>query len=164
MTQSLLIAVSLLLQRALGAPGGPQWAGLVLIPVVWIAGPALLTSGRRWVWIAMVIGLGWDLLMEPVIGPGGIAWSAAALACLRLAGIVADRSAKAWFAFGGFAAAVVLTVHRVSLVPLRMAPGWRWIDVAASILATAAWCGLVGWVLSLDLPSRWRSWRARKLR
>lgn len=164
MTQALLILVTLLLQRALGSPGGPQWSGLVLLPVVWIVGPALHAVGRRWIWIGLVIGLGWDLLLEPIIGPGGIAWSAAALATTWLAGIVADRSPKAWFAFGLVATAVVLIVHRLALLPLGMDPGWRWVDLGLSIIATAAWCGLVGWVLSLDLVTRWRGWRARKLR
>lgn len=164
MKQALLIALTLLAQRALGAPGGPQWAGLVLLPAVWIAGPALHAVGRRWIWIAVLIGLSWDLLMEPLIGPGGIAWSAAAVVVTRLAGIVADRTPKAWFAFGGLAAAVVLAVHRLVLLPFGMHAGWRPLDLGLSVVATAAWCGLVGWVLAMDLPSRWRSWRARKLR
>jgi hypothetical protein len=28
---------------------------------------------------------------------------------------------------------------------------------------TALWCGLVGTVLALDLPARWRAYRVRKL-
>jgi hypothetical protein len=163
-TAALLIGVTLLLQRALGVPGGPTWAGLVLLPAVWIAGPALRSAGRRWVWVAMVMGLGWDLLMEPIVGPGGIAWSAAALAVIRLAGIVADRSSKAWFAFGGLAAAVMLAVQRLTLLPLGVDVGWRLTDLGLSAVATAVWCGVVGWIISLDVPSRWRAWRARKLR
>ena len=164
MKLALLIAFTLLLQRAMGAPGGPQWSGLVLLPMVWIVGPSLNAVGRRWIWVGMVIGLGWDLVMEPIVGPGGIAWSAAALAVAGLAGIVADRSPKAWFVFAGVATAVMLTVHRLALMPLGIAAGWRWTDLGLSVVATAAWCGFVGWVLTLDLVSRWRAWRARKLR
>ena len=164
MTHALLMAITLLLQRALGAPGGPQWAGLVLLPVAWIVGAALTTGGRRWVWIALVIGLGWDVLLEPVVGPGGIAWSAAALSVLRLAAIVADRSSKSWFAFGAVGAGVVLVIQRLALFPLGMNPGWNWTDLGLCMVGTAVWCWSVGFILQLDLPARWQAWRARKLR
>ena len=164
MTTAVLVAVTLLLQRALGAPGGPHHSGLLLLPMVWIVGPALLAGGRRWVWIGLLMGLGWDLLLEPIVGPGGIAWSAAALLVLWLQTIVADRSPKAWLAFGAIATAVVLEVYRLALLPLGVSRPLRWIDLAISVAATALWCGLVGWLLALDLPRRWRVWRARKLR
>ena len=77
--------------------------------------------------------------------PGAIAWSAAALATIRLAGIVADRSPKAWFAFGGLAAAVMLIVQRLALLPIGVAAGWRLTDLGLSAVATGAWCGAVGW-------------------
>lgn len=164
MTTALLIAVTLLLQRVLGAPGGPQHSGLLLLPMVWTVGAALMGGGRHWVWIALLVGLGWDLLLEPIVGPGAIAWSAAALLLLWLQGIVADRSPKAWLAFGAVATAVVLQVYRLALLPLGIARPVRWIDLLLSVAATALWCGLVGWLLALDLPKRWRVWRARKLR
>ncbi len=164
MTIPLLIAATLLLQRLLGAPGGPPWSGLLLVPVVWVVGPALLGWGRRWVWICLAIGLGWDLLLEPVIGPGAIAWSASALVLLWLASIVADRSPKAWMAFGAVATAIVIIVHRLALLPLGVIRPVRWIDLAVSVAATALWCFLVGWIRSLDLPKRWRARRARTLR
>ncbi len=164
MTTPLLIAVTLLLQRLLGAPGGPQWSGLLLLPMVWVVGPALLGGGRRWVWMALAIGIGWDLLLEPIIGPGAIAWSAAALFLLWLAAIVADRSPKAWLAFGAVATAIVILVHRLALLPLGVARPVGWIDLTVSVAATALWCGLVGWLRSLDLPKRWRARRARTLR
>ena len=164
MTVPLLVAMTLLLQRLLGAPGGPQWSGLLLVPVVWVVGPALLGGGRRWVWFGLAIGLGWDLLLEPVIGPGAIAWSASALLLLWLATIVADRSPKAWLAFGAVAAAVIILVHRLTLLPLGVSRPVRWIDLALAVAVTALWCGLVGWLRALDLPKRWRARRARTLR
>ena len=164
MKNALLIVLTLLIQRALGAPPGPDWGGLVLLPMAWLAGSAVLDAGRRWIWIALVIGLGWDLLMEPIIGPGGIAWSAAALVVIWLAGVVADRSFKAWFAFGAVGTLVVMLVQRLALLPLGVAQGWRWVDLGLTVLATAIWCGAVGWIGSLDLATRWRASRARKLR
>jgi hypothetical protein len=160
----LLIAVTLLLQRGLGVPGGPEFLSLLVLPMVWVVGPALLDNSRRWVWIALVMGLTWDVLLEPIVGPGGIAWSAAALVVVRLATFVADRSSKAWFAFGAVGTAVVLLVHRLVLMLLGGHEPWRWIDLASSVGVTALWCGLVGWILALDLPTRWRAYRARKLR
>ena len=164
MKNALLIVLTLLIQRALGAPGGPEWSGLVLLPMVWIAGSAVLDAGRRWIWIALVIGISWDLLLEPIIGPGGIAWSASALVVTGLASVVADRSFKAWFAFGAVGTLVVVVVQRLVLLPLGIDAGWRWIDLGLTVLATAAWCGAVGWIGSLDLVTRWRAYRARKLR
>jgi hypothetical protein len=163
-TVALLIVITLLLQRAVGAPGGPHWSGLLLLPMVWIVGPVLIQGGRRWVWIALTIGLGWDLLLEPIIGPGAIAWSAAALVVLWLAGFVADRTPKAWVALAAVATVVVVEVHRVTLLPLGVSRPVGWIDLLLSAVVTALWCGLVGWLLALDLPKRWHAWRARKLR
>jgi hypothetical protein len=163
-TAPLLIAATLLLQRLLGAPGGPYWSGLLLLPAIWVVGPMLLGGGRRWVWIAVAIGLGWDVLLEPIIGPGAIAWSAAAVSLLWLASIVADRSPKAWLGFGAVAAAIVILVHRLALLPLGLPRPVRWIDLALSVAVTALWCGLVGWIRSLNLPKRWRARRARTLR
>jgi hypothetical protein len=160
----LLVAGVLTLQRALGWPGGPSWSVLVLLPMVFLVGPALIHHDRRWVHLAIILGLAWDLVMEPVIGPGGIAWSASALVISRLAGIVADRSAKAWFAFGAVGAATVILVRRLALLPLGITEPWRWTDLVLSFGLTALWCGAVGWVRALDLPARWRVYRARKLR
>ncbi len=33
-----------------------------------------------------------------------------------------------------------------------------------SIVLTSLWCGLVGWIIALDLPTRWITHRARRLR
>ena len=159
-----LVAVTLAVQRALGWPGEPQWASLLLLPMVFLVGPAMLYHDRRWVHLAIALGLAWDIVLESVIGPGGIAWSAGALVIARLAGIVADRSAKAWFTFGAVGAAIVTLARRLALLLLGVSEAWRWTDLALCVGLTAAWCALVGWTLGLDLPTRWRRYRARKLR
>jgi len=164
MKLALLAAATLIVQRALGWPGMPYWAGLVTLPMVLLVAAALLQHGSRWTLLAIPLGLGWDLLLEPIVGPGGIAWSAAALALSGLAGFVADRSPKAWFAFGAAGTAVMLLMRAAALVPLGLRSQMQWSPFLINLLTTAALCGLVGWLRVLDLPSRWRSYRARKLR
>jgi hypothetical protein len=165
MTRLVLVLATLAAQRALGAPGMPGLAGELLLPLVWIVGPPLRehTSGH-W-FFAMILGLGWDLVLEPVVGPGGIVWSAAALGVAAVAGVVADRSPKAWLALGSLAALMVLALRHAVLwtlgltSPVPSAP-----QVLRCVLLGGLWCFLVGWVLALDLPTRWRHWRARRLR
>jgi hypothetical protein len=164
MKVAILAAATLMLQRALGWPGMPGWASLVTLPMVLLVAAALLQHGSRWTQLAIPLGLGWDLLLEPVVGPGGIAWSVAALALSGLAGVVADRSPKAWFAFGAAGTAVMVTTRAVTLLPLGM---WRpipWSPLVTNLLATAILCGLIGWLRARDIPSRWRAYRVRKLR
>ena len=71
---------------------------------------------------------------------------------------------KAWAALAAVATVVVVEVHRVTLLPLGVSRPVGWIDLLLSAVATALWCGLIGWLLALDLPKRWHAWRARKLR
>ncbi len=164
MTVALMAGATVLLQRALGWPGIPGWLCLAVLPMVWIVGPALLQYDRRWTQLAILLGLAWDLLLEPVVGPGGVAWSAAALALSGLAGIVADRSTKAWFVFGAAGTVVLLLVRAAVLMPLGLGEPLNWRQLLLSTLLTALWCGLVGWVRALDVGARWSSWRARRLR
>jgi hypothetical protein len=142
----------------------PPWATELFVPVVWVVGPCLQRHDQGWPYMALAIGLAWDVLLEPIIGPGGIAWSAAALVCCRLAGVVADRSPRAWIAFGAVATATILLVRQLTLLPLGMAEPVQWLSLLRSILLTGVWCGLVNWVYLLDLPQRWRQHRARRLR
>jgi hypothetical protein len=158
------VVLSLLIQRVLGMPGLPPWTAEIILPMVWIVAAALLKRERGWPYEALLIGLGWDVLLEPVIGPGGIAWSAAGLALYALASLVADRSPKAWAGLGLVGAAVVTLVRQATLVPLGLPFSLTLNHWLRSVLLTGAWCGLVGIVLALDLPGRWRSRRARKLR
>ena len=159
-----LLVLSLLAQRALGAPGLPARLDEVLLPMAGIVGALLLKPGPRWPYVGIAVGIGWDLLMEPVIGPGGIAWSAAALTLGGVTGIIADRTAKAWFGLGALGALVVIFVRHVALLPLGVASEPTWSVLLGSTLLTGLWCGLVGWVHALDLPARWQRHRVRRLR
>jgi hypothetical protein len=148
----------------LGMPGLPPWTAEIVLPVVWIVAAALLQRERGWPYEALLIGLSWDVLLEPVIGPGGIAWTAACLTLYALASLVADRSPKAWAGLGLVGAVVVTLVRQATLVPLGVPFSLTLVHWLRSVLLTGAWCGLVGVILAFDLPTRWRSHRARKLR
>ncbi len=143
--------------------GLPAWSADILLPTVWIVAPPLLHRQPRWPYHALLLGLGWDLLLEPVVGPGGIAWSAAALAVSALAGLVAHRSARAWAGFGAAAVLTVFAIRYIACLPLRLATMPSVEHLVRSIVFTALWCGLVGWLIGLDLPTRWQRYRARRL-
>ena len=100
MKLAILIVVSLVAQVALGRPAAPDWFSLILLPTVFIIAPSLLHAERRWPHFALVLGLAWDLMLEPVVGPGAIAWSerqAEAPVCwLRLAAIPGLCVTRAW--------------------------------------------------------------------
>jgi hypothetical protein len=164
MSVFLLVAATLLGQRLLSSPGMPPEAGLVVLPMVWIVGGALCERGHRFIYLALALGLGWDLMLEPVIGPGGIAWSATAVLLVILASFVADRSAKAWFLFGVAGTLALVAVRNVALTPLGVPVAWSWTSLGLGGLLTGVWCGFIGWVRALDVPQRWRVWRTRKLR
>lgn len=160
----LLVVSTLIAQVALGLPGSPAWLSAVLIPMVFVVGPPLLLEERRWPHYALALGLAWDLVLEPVIGPGAIAWSAAAVVIGMVVPLVADRSLKAWFAFGAMGAATMVVVRHLALMPLGLATELTWEYLLLSIVLTSLWCGLVGSVIALDLPTRWRTHRSRRLR
>jgi hypothetical protein len=160
----LLAAATLAIQVALGLPSVPAFFAAIFLPMVFIVGPPLLVADRRWPHFALALGLAWDLILEPVVGPGAIAWSAAAVVIGAVVPLVADRSPRAWLAFGALGAAIVILVRALALWPLGLATGLTSRSVLISVVLTALWCGLIGWIIALDLPSRWRSYRARKLR
>jgi hypothetical protein len=164
MTVALWVAATIVVQRALGWPGMPPLSTLVILPMVWIVAPALRRHDRNWIYLAAVLGLGWDVMLEDVVGPGGIAWSAAALGLKTLAGFVADRTVRAWIAFGAAGTVLLVVVKSVALAPLATGTSLSWHHLALSALVTGLWCGLAGWIWSLDLATRWRTYRARKLR
>jgi len=164
MIVALLAVATLALQVAMGLPSAPTFLAAVLLPMVFIIGPPLLVADSRWPHFALALGLAWDLMLEPVVGPGAIAWSAAAVAIGAVVPLVADRSPRAWLAFGALGATIVILIRALALVPLGLTTGLTSRSVLTSVVLTAAWCGLVGWIIALDLPSRWHSYRARKLR
>lgn len=164
MKTTLLAGVTLLVQATLGWPVFPGWMATILLPMVFIIGPPLLVEERRWPHFALVLGLAWDLLLEPVVGPGAIAWSAAAVAVTTVTPLVADRSSRAWLAFGALGATLVIVVQHVALLPLGLSTRLTLSSLATSVALTSLWCGLVGWLIALDLPQRWLRHRARKLR
>ncbi len=159
-----LLALTLAIQRLLGHPQAAPLAAAVLLPMPWVIGPPLLAQERNWYWLAFGIGIAWDLLFEPVIGPGAIAWSAPALCAWLGASVVAERRFRAWFAYGAGGALVFWITRSVCYFPLGFSgtPTWSWIG--ASVLLTGIWCATVYAILALDLPMRWRRQRARRLR
>lgn len=159
-----LVAAAMIVQIALGWPFAPGWLASILLPMVFVVGPPLLLEERRWPHSALALGLLWDLLFEPVIGPGAIAWSAAAVVVSLLVPLVADRSPRAWLAFGALGALVMISVRWVALLPLGLPGDLSWRSLLLSVGLTGLWCGLVGWIIALDLPTRWQVHRARRLR
>jgi hypothetical protein len=160
----LLAAAALVLQRILGLPGLPVWAPEILLPMALIVGSILRSNEKRWPFEALLLGIFWDLLLEPVVGPGGIAWTASSLCLMAMGGFVADRSAKSWAAFGAIGALVLTTVYHLTLLPLGLASSLTLSSLLRTATLTGLWCGLVGVVFALDLPKQWRAYRVRKLR
>jgi len=161
---ALFVALTLIIQRALGVPGMPTWLGHFILPMVWIVAPSLLRKERHWPYEALLLGLAWDLLFGPVVGPGGIAWTAACLSLYGLASVVADRSPRAWAAFGAVGTLVVILVQRLAVMPFGLATSLTVQQLMWSVLLTGLWCGLVGLTLALELGKHWRAYRVRKLR
>jgi len=160
----LLVVLSLIAQVAFGWPMSPVWLSAILLPMVFVVGPPLLLEERRWPHFALVLGLAWDLVLEPVVGPGAIAWSAAAVAVSTVVPLVADRSPRAWLAFGALGAGIMVIARHLALMPLGLSTELTWRYLLLSTVLTSAWCGVVGFVIALDLQTRWRSHRSRKLR
>jgi len=161
---AILLAITLVAQVALGLPESPAWLAAILLPMVFVVGPPLLMAERRWPHFALLLGLAWDLVLEPVVGPGAIAWSASAVAVGFVVPLVADRSPRAWVAFGALGTGLMIVVRHLALMPLGLAAELTGSYVLLSVVLTSLWCGLVGWIIALDLPTRWITHRARKLR
>ncbi len=159
----LLVLLTFALQRALGE-GVPDLGGQILLPMVWLVAWSVGHRERRWPFLGLFVGLGWDLLLEPVVGPGGIAWSAAGLVIIAATQVIADRAPRVWFAFGVGGAVVVHLVRYLALLPLGLADLPNASSVGLSALLTGLWCFLVGWIIALDIPKRWRKHRAKRLR
>jgi hypothetical protein len=164
MKTALLIGLALVFQVGLGWPSSPTWMSSLILPMVFVVGPPLLVKERRWPHFAIALGLAWDLVLEPVVGPGAIAWSAAAVVVSIVVPLVADRSPRAWLVFGALGTVLLIVVRHLATMPLGLPSDLTLRYLTTSTLLTSLWCGLVGWIIALDLPTRWTAYRARKLR
>ena len=164
MKLGLLVTLSLVIQYSLGWPGVPGWAGDVTIPMVFLVAACMLFHGQKWPYLPLVIGLGWDLLMEGIIGPGGIAWGATALILERLATVVADRKPRAWVVFGAFGGILVVFIRFLALIPLGLSLPLTLAGLFRVGILTGLWCGLIGSIIELNPAQRWLHFRARRLR
>ena len=164
MKTAALVLLALFAQRLLGIPGLPSWSSEVLLPMALVVAMSLKRRERRWPYEALLLGLGWDAVLEPVVGPGGIAWSAAALCLSAASRLVGDRSPRAWVGFGAVGTIVALVVQRLALLPLGLGTSWNLPSMIRTVLFTALWCGVVGAISALDLQKHWHAYRARKLR
>ena len=164
MKKAALVLLALFAQRLLGFPGLPSWSSEILLPMALIVAMSLKSRERHWPYEALLLGLGWDAVLEPVVGPGGIAWSAAALCLSAASRLVGDRSPRAWVGFGAVGTIVVLVVQRLALLPLGLGTSWNLPSMIRTVLFTALWCGAIGTVSTLDLPKHWHAYRVRKLR
>ncbi len=164
MTRLALILLTLLAQRLLGSPGLPPWLAEPLLPAIWLIGPALADSEHRQLLPGLWLGLAWDVVLEPLIGPGAIAWSAAGLAVRATGNLLADRSPGVWVLLGALGAILVVGVRSLVELPLGDFHPFSVGHLLRATAFTGLWCGAVGWGLSLDLPGRWRRHRASRLR
>jgi hypothetical protein len=164
MRTAALALMCLTLQRMLGVPGMPAWSSAILIPAVLGVGRPMLGIAGRDFWFGLALGLGWDVVMEPVVGPGGIYWSASTLLVAWVIRFIADRSPLAWFGIGALVAMLVSLLRHAVLLTLGISDGLWWYGLARGALLTGALCGAVAWVLVLDLPARWLEYRRRRLR
>lgn len=164
MKEAVAVVAMLVAQRILGTPGLPGWLADLWLPVVWLVGPVMVRD-RAWPWPAVLgLGLAWDMALEPVVGPGAIAWSAAAWAVSALARVIAHRGPATWFGFGAAGAVVVVWARQLSWWPLGLAEPLSWVFQVRVALLSGVWCGVVGLMLSLDIPGWWVRRRRRALR
>jgi len=151
-------------QWALGLPPAPPWLQWPILPMVWIIAPPMRHQFEHVFVTGLGLGLAWDLLFEPVVGPGAIAWSAGALAAAWTVRKLGDHSARSWALLGAGGALLVAGVRYAALLPLGLAIPPRMLDLAASAVATGLWCALVAWLLAMDIPARIRRYRRSRLR
>ncbi len=164
MKWAILVAATYLVQRLLGAPGMPWWAAAPLLPAVWLIVPVVRGGRPHPLALGIGAGVAWDLLMEPIVGPGGIAWSAAAIVVAWSASRFGDRRPKTWGLLGLAAAAVIVTVRHLALALIGGAPAAAGGALALRIALTGAWCWLTAAIAAANLPTRWRRLRRRRLR
>ncbi len=161
---ALTVFLTFVAQWILGLPAAPTWLQGVLLPMVWIIGPPMRHRFDHIFVAGLGLGLGWDLLFEPIIGPGAFAWSAAALAVAWTIRKVGDHSARSWGVLGAGGALLVSGLRYVALLPLGLAVPPRFLDLVIGAVSTGLWCALVAFILAADLPGRVRRYRRSRLR
>ena len=164
MKTAILIVLTLVAQRMLVLPGMPSWGAVVLLPAAWVVGFSLDRKYEHPFLFGVALGLAMDLLLQPLVGPGGIAWSLASLVARWAAARVAARSPLTWAGMGALVAALVPLGRSLAEAPFGVAAAPIPQNFLAGVALTSLWCGLVGWALSLNVPERWRRMRTRKLR
>ena len=159
-----LVFATVATQRVLVQPGVPGWVSAILAPMPWIVGPTLRGHDRRWYLLSFALGLFWDVLFEPVIGPGGISWSCASAVSWGMAALVVNRGVRAWFAFGVISTGAFWASRTASqaILGLYLAPSLS--SMAVSSVATGCLCAAVGWLFWFDIPRQWRRYRSKRLR
>ncbi|HHQ48781.1 MAG TPA: hypothetical protein ENK19_07850 [Acidobacteria bacterium] len=161
---ALAVFLTFAAQWVLGLPATPSWLQWTLLPMVWIVGPPMRHRFDRVFLTGLGLGLAWDVLFDPVVGPGAIAWSATALVAAWTVRKAGDHTARSWALIGAGGALVVAGVRYLALLPLGLAAVPRPVDLGVMAFSTGLWCGLVAVLLGLDLPARIRSFRRSRLR
>lgn len=158
----LLLIVSFVVQALVEIWYLPGIHLLVLLP--WILAPAILNWDHRWFLLSFLIGLGWDLSFEAIIGPGMISWS---MAAAFLWWLLSKVSGRAWWTWGAWSIPVTMLFwifRSLSLRLLGVSSGLGVNEFMISVLSTSIYCLFLGIILKADLPSRWRRKQLRKLK
>jgi len=168
MRRFLLPAVALgltfVLQNLLGmvSRGSGFLDPLLLLP--WVLVPPLRKMDQRFFYLSFLIGLGWDLCFEPIIGPGIIAWSMTTGIIWWLLSKLSGRSLGIWAGLGCAATILMWLVRALSLRILGVPSGTNGMEILSSALATGILCWCVGILFKMDIPARYHRMRKRKLR
>ncbi len=164
MKLAVAVVLSYVVQWILGMPAFPTWAQGVLLPMVWVVGPPMRHSTRHVFLTGLGLGLAWDLLFEPIVGPGAIAWSAAALIVAWTVRRVGKHSALSWGLLGAGGTALVAGCRFLSLLPLGRAASPPLVQIAAGTVGTGLVCSVAALILGMNLPGRIRRYRRGRLR
>jgi len=161
---AVLLFLSFVFQVLVGLLGSGSGLLPPLLLLPWILAPPLAKANRRYFYLSFVIGLGWDLCFETVIGPGLIAWSLSAAAIWWLLSKLGSRALWVWAGLGTVASILFWLSRAFSLRLLGLPSGMTLPGMLFSALSTGVVAFLVGFVFKMDVPDRWRRRRMRKLR
>lgn len=156
--------LSFVVQWILGMPVFPAWAQGVLLPMVWVVGPPMRHRTQHVFLTGLGLGLTWDLLFEPIVGPGAIAWSAAALIVAWTVRRVGKHSVLSWGLLGAGGTVLVAGFRFLALIPLGRAVPPPLVQIAAGTAGTGLLCAVAVLILGMDLSGRVRRYRRGRLR